>query len=243
MTIMDHNEAVRLQAAEKYLLAELPKEQHAAFEEHFFECSACAEEMKSTVAFMESSRQMVREGVSQTVPQAIDEKRLVPEVSYYRRWFRWIRPAFAVPVFAALLLFIGYQNGVTIPSLKLAASQTSSGEVAKSFPVLHLDPRGPEASPVQFSVGPQQGFDMDVDIASDSPSGFTCQILDKAGKVLIPFHVSAEEAKNTVRFHIPGGSLQPGKYRLVVFAGQAPVTKADDKNLTGQKSFTIEFVQ
>ncbi len=35
MNIMDHNEAVRLQAAEKYLLGELPKEQHAAFEEHF----------------------------------------------------------------------------------------------------------------------------------------------------------------------------------------------------------------
>jgi hypothetical protein len=239
MTIMDHREAVRLQAAEKYLLGELPKEQHAAFEEHFFDCSACAEEMKTTVAFMESSRQVVREGVLQVV----NEKGLVPATPKGGGWFGWLRPAFAVPVFAALLLFIGYQNGVTIPSLKLAASQTSTGEVAKSFPVLHLDPRGPEASPVQFSVGPQQGFDMDVDIASDSPSGFTCQILDKAGNVLIPFHVSAEEAKNTVRFHIPGGSLQPGKYHLVVFAGQAPDAKADDKNLTGQKSFTIEFVQ
>jgi hypothetical protein len=240
MTIMDHDEAVRLQAAEKYLLGELPKEQHAAFEEHYFECSACAEEMKTTVAFLESSRQMVREGVRQVV----DEKRLVPAVSNAGGWFGWLRPAFAVPVFAALLLFIGYQNGVTIPTLKLASSRTDSGEVAKSFPVLHLDPRGPEASPVQFSVGPQQGFDMDVDITKDSPTGFTCQILDKAGNVLIPFHVSAEEAKNTVRLHIPGGFLRPGKYRLAVFAGQAPASNSnrDDENLAGQKSFTIEFL-
>src|SRR5271168_4469013 len=105
MKIMDHNEAVRLQAAEKYLLGELPMEQHAAFEEHYFECSACAEEMKTTVAFMESSRQVVREGV----PQVIDEKRLVPATSRAGGWFGWLRPAFAVPVLAALLLFIGYQ--------------------------------------------------------------------------------------------------------------------------------------
>jgi|SRR5580704_5126161 hypothetical protein len=240
MTIMDHDEAVRLQAAEKYLLGELPKEQHAAFEEHYFECSACAEEMKTTVAFLGSSRQMVREGVRQVV----DDKRLVVENSKPGGWFGWLRPAFAVPVFAALLLFIGYQNGVTIPTLKLASSRTGSGEVAKSFPVLHLDPRGPEASPVQFSVGPQQGFDMDVDITGDSPTGFVCQILDKAGNVLIPFHVSAEEAKNTVRLHIPGGFLRPGKYRLAVFAGQAPASNSnrDDENLAGQKSFTIEFL-
>src|SRR5208282_6286166 len=106
MTNMDHNEAVRLQAAEKYLLGELPKEQHAAYEEHYFDCSACAEEIKTTVAFMESSRQAVREGV----PQVVDEKRLVPAPSRASGWFGWLRPAFAVPVFAALLLFIGYQN-------------------------------------------------------------------------------------------------------------------------------------
>ena len=53
---MDHNEAVRLQAAEKYLLGELPKEQHAAYEEHYFDCHACAEELKATVAFLESAR-------------------------------------------------------------------------------------------------------------------------------------------------------------------------------------------
>jgi hypothetical protein len=238
MTNMDHNEAVRLHAAEKYLLGELPKEQHAAFEEHYFDCSACAEEMKTTIAFMESARQVAHEEAL----QAIEDKRLAPVPPRSGGWFAWLRPAFAVPVFAALLLFIGYQNGVTIPSLKLASSQTGVGEVAKSFPVLHLDPRGPEASSVLFSVGPQQGFDMDVDITSDSTIGFTCQILDKAGNVLIPFHVSAEEAKNTVRFHIPGGSLRPGKYLFAVFAGQAPASKKDEGNLVGQKSFTVEFV-
>src|SRR5271169_5524368 len=129
MTNMDHNEAVRLQAAEKYLLGELPREQHAAFEEHFFDCSACAEEMKATAAFMESARQMSRAQASQTV----DIKGLVPAAPTTGGWFAWLRPAFAVPVLAALLLFIGYQNGVTIPRLKDSSSSQMGQIISSSF--------------------------------------------------------------------------------------------------------------
>ncbi len=237
MTIMDHNEAVRLQAAEKYLLGELPKEQHSAFEEHFFECSACAEEMKTTVAFMESSRQMVREGV----PQAVDEKRLVPAVSYYGRWFRWIRPAFAVPVFAALLLFIGYQNGVTIPSLKQASSRMAVAEVAQHFTLPALS-RGRGASePRTILVNPRKYFNLEVDMPSDTPTDYICQIRDAAGNVRHTVFVSAEEAKNTVEIKIPAGSLQPGKYDLVAFEGSTAATVVGEK--TPRQSFTIEFVQ
>src|SRR5580693_10222214 len=118
MTNMDHNEAVRLEAAEKYLLGELPKEQHAAFEEHYFDCPACAEEMKATIAFMESARQAAREDAR----QAVEEKKLAPVPPKNGGWFAWLRPAFAVPVLAALLLFVGYQNGVTIPRLKDSSS-------------------------------------------------------------------------------------------------------------------------
>jgi hypothetical protein len=237
---MDHNEAVRLQAAEKYLLGKLPKEQHAAYEEHYFDCFACAEEIKATVAFMEGSRQVVRE----RVPEGLGAKRFAPAIRTTGGWFGWIlRPAFALPVFAALLLFVTYQNSVTIPGLKQGSSHSAIGEVAKAFPVMHLDARGAETSPVKFSVGPEQGFDMDMDITGDSSAGFTCQIQDEVGNVLVPFRVSLEEAKKTVRYHILGGSLRPGKYKLVVFAGQAPTTKTDNAGAVGQKSFTVEFVQ
>ena len=76
MKIMDHEEAVRLQAAEKYLLGQLPKEQHAAYEEHYFDCSVCAEEIKATAAFIESARQVAHEQALQT----IDAKRLTPAI-------------------------------------------------------------------------------------------------------------------------------------------------------------------
>jgi hypothetical protein len=236
MTNMDHNEAVRLQAAEKYLLGELPREQHAAFEEHFFDCSACAEEMKATAAFMESARQVSRQQVS----EAVDIKGLVP-ASTTRGWFAWLRPAFAVPVFAALLLFIGYQNGVTIPNLKQASPGVVIGEGAKSFSLLSADSRGEGTSAPKIVVGSREDFRLEVDMPGNSLTGYSCQIQDESGKVLASFTVSSEEAKNTVTRIIRGGSLKPGRYTIAIFKGQTPA-QTDNQSAAAQKSFVIEFV-
>ncbi len=237
MNIMDHNEAVRLQAAEKYLLGELPKEQHAAFEEHFFDCPACAEEMKATAAFMEGARQVSRE----KVPEAVEVKGLVPASPTTRGWFAWLRPAFAVPVFAALLLFIGYQNGVTIPNLKQASPGVVIGEGAKSFSLLSADSRGEGTSAPKIAVGAREDFRLEVDMPGNSSTGYSCQIQDESGKVLASFTVSSEEAKNTVTRIIRGGSLKPGRYTIAIFKGQTPA-QTDNQSAAAQKSFVVEFV-
>jgi hypothetical protein len=238
MKIMDHNEAVRLQAAEKYLLGELPREQHAAYEEHYFECSACAEEIKATAAFMESVRQMAREEVR----QAIDEKRLVPAAPAAGGWFAWLRPAFAVPVFAALLLLIGYQNSVTIPGLQQSLARIPVAEVVKSFSVMSSASRGEGSSPQAIRVGAYEDWQLDVDPPGNSASGYVFQIQNESGRVLATFSVSAEVAKNTVPVKIRGGSLQPGKYALVIFKGQTPPAQSDNQSAAAKKPFVVEFV-
>jgi hypothetical protein len=238
MTNMDHNEAVRLQAAEKYLLGELPREQHAAFEEHFFDCSACAEEMKATAAFMEGARQVSREQVSETA----DIKGLVPDSSTTRGWLAWLRPAFAVPLFAALLLFIGYQNGITIPNLKQASTSVVIGEGANSFSLLSAGSRGEGTSAPKIAVGAREDFRLEVDMPGNSSTGYSCQIQDESGKVLASFTVSSEEAKNTVTRLIRGGSLKPGRYTIAIYRGQTTPAQTDNQSAAAQKSFVVEFV-
>ncbi len=235
---MDHNEAVRLQAAEKYLLGQLPKEQHAAYEEHYFDCSACAEDLKATVAFMENAHRVARE----EGPQTINDKRLVVETPSAAGWFRWLRPVFAIPIFAVLLLVIGYQNGITIPNLKQASSRTATAEIVKSFSLMSVGSRGEGSSFLPIKVGPQEDFILDVDMPGNSSSGYACQIKDASGKIRGSLSVSAEEAKNTVPIKIRGGSLQPGKYNLVIFAGQMPSAQTDRASAATQKAFSIEFV-
>jgi hypothetical protein len=238
MTIMDHNEAVRLQAAEKYLLGELPKEQHSAFEEHFFDCSACAEEMKTTVAFMESSRQVVREAV----PQVADEKRLVPVVSRYGGWLAWMRPAFAVPVFAALLLFIGYQNGVTIPNLKGNSSSQSAEIISSSF---HLagSVRGGDESATKLQVRSGESFLLNFDFTpARTFSEYSWQLLDQAGRAVKHGTIGGDKKYQTVSLPVIGGMETAGKYNLVFFGGADGNGQATNEKDVQRLTFTVEFL-
>ena len=44
---MDHETAVRLQAAERYLLDQFSPEERRGFEEHFFGCPECADQVRA----------------------------------------------------------------------------------------------------------------------------------------------------------------------------------------------------
>jgi hypothetical protein len=235
---MDHNEAVRLHAAEKYLLGELPKEKHAEYEEHYFDCSVCADEIKATAAFMEGARQVVRE----EVPEVAGARTVVPAAPAAGGWFAWLRPAFAVPVFAALLAFIGYQNAITIPGLQQALVRVPVAEVVKSFSLVSSAERGEGTSVPSIRVGRYEDWQLDVDPPGNSESGYVFQIQNEAGKVLASFNVSAELARNTVPVKIRGGSLQAGNYTLVIFRGQTPSALGDNRTAAAKKSFVVEFV-
>jgi len=53
---MDHNEALRLHAVEKYVLGELPPSLRDEFEEHLFECQECAQDVKAAAEFVDNVR-------------------------------------------------------------------------------------------------------------------------------------------------------------------------------------------
>jgi Putative zinc-finger len=241
MTNMDHNEAVRLQAAEKYLLGELPKEQHAAFEEHYFDCSACAEEMKAAAAFMESSRQVVRE----EAPQIIDQKRLVPASPARGGWFGWLRPAFAVPVFATLLLFIGYQNGVTITRLKDSSSSQMGQIISSSFQLRGSVRGGSEDGDATNKVRVRSGesFTLNFDFTpARTFSEYTWQLLDQAGKAVKHGTIGGDKKYQAVSLPVIGGVKSAGKYNLVFFgSADGNVQTANEKDVQ-RLTFTVEFL-
>jgi len=58
---MDHNEAVRMHAAEKYILGELSPVLREEYEEHFFACVACALEVKAAAAFVDNACDVLRQ--------------------------------------------------------------------------------------------------------------------------------------------------------------------------------------
>jgi hypothetical protein len=243
---MEHKEAVRLNAAEKYLLGEMPEVQRDEYEEHYFDCAACAEELKATVAFMETGRQVAREQV--LVPAAVAEptpyRAERPGDRETRKgFFAWFaQPAFAGAAFAALLLAVvlaGYQNTVTIPGLKHELVQAHTAEVFSSFPLVSDASRGEGTALPVFRVRPNEFFGLEADMPGNSNDGYQCQIQDASGRVRLSFTVSSEEAKSAVHVRVPANSLEPGKYTFLIFKGQ---TSGATASAVSRLPFSIEFL-
>src|SRR4051794_20714838 len=112
---MEHEAATANRAVERYILREMSAEERDSFEEHYFVCGECAEDVRHASAFVANAKGIWRGQASRDQPiEKTSEER--------RSWFWWLNPAWG-PAFAAVLLAItGYQSLVTVPALQRAAA-------------------------------------------------------------------------------------------------------------------------
>src|SRR6516225_2877917 len=207
---MDHAEAVRLNAAESYLSGELPEALREQFEEHYFDCFECANDLKSLDIFRTASRMVFKEEVvARKVPPRPEAERA--------GWFAWLRPLVAVPAIAALAAIVVFQNAVTIPALKQRPT-TAAEAYGSSFRVEGTT-RGKSISTV--SVRPNEGFALDFDfIPAQVFASYQGLLLDDADGSVLTFHLPGELANKEVHLAVPAGLLHAGKYSLVLSGGR-----------------------
>jgi hypothetical protein len=202
---MDHSEAVRSMATERYLLGELSPEVKEAFEEHFFDCQECALDVRAGAALIDAAKHQLAAPVP--VPAAAPARAR-------RDWFSWLRPVFAAPAFAALLLVVGYQNIATIPSLRSAARQPR----IVPWAMLHVGTRGGEPTPVV--ADPNSGATLVIDVPDAATySAFVFTLLDPQGKQFWTKTIKtsgAQDGEEPLSLVIPGLGLQPGSYALTI---------------------------
>ncbi len=66
---MEHQSAVELRFAERYLLGELSPDETASFEAHFFDCALCADEVRQGAQLVANLKAVLRETIhEQTIP-------------------------------------------------------------------------------------------------------------------------------------------------------------------------------
>src|SRR5215467_6189789 len=95
---MDHNYVIENHTAERYLLHELPEDVRDAYEDHFFNCFVCAEEIKSASDFMETARHVVQ---AQLVGQSYE---LPAHHSWvWGSWLNWRSMLQPIPAMACIL--------------------------------------------------------------------------------------------------------------------------------------------
>lgn len=203
---MDHSEALRTRAAERYLLNELAGEEKCAFEEHYFSCLECAEEVRCGATLAENLRQAAG---NVSVP-AFGANRIRARRSF---WSKQFLPELATAAVVLLGATVGYQNLVTIPRLRQEAS-SEAPQALTSVSLMSSVSRG-EGLPT-VKVGPREPFGLYLDIPPHPEfEAFLCEVRSGA-RVEFAIRISHKQANDTIHLLIPGGRLATGHYDLVV---------------------------
>jgi hypothetical protein len=224
---MDHQEAIRLKLNEQYLLGELSPEQRDEFEEHYFDCRECANDVRTGALFVQQSKILMRE------ERERESTRVPIPVPPAPPWLAWLRPVVAAPLLACLLAFLGFQNLVTIPKL----TQSNSATV---MPAAYIKIGTYSSEVADVTVRPGQGFLIDAHIPPDSTyTSYVAKFYNPAGKLETSLPISLASPSAVVRdqyfLRIPAARAS-GTYLLVV----AGVSATGDTKEVGRRSIEVK---
>jgi hypothetical protein len=219
---MDHDVVVREKMTEKYLLEELGAELRDEFEEHFFECSECALDVRLGSELVEQSKVLLKDNS--------EPRPVVRPIPPPRGWFAWLRPEFAVPAMAVLLVVIGFQT-VTLRQLSQKASQPQFLPAVS----LNLQTYGSNTAPLVMHQG--QGFLLNVIV----PPGhhfpaYRVDLSNPAGTIEASIPVK-DSADDTWPIGFPEANRQSGTYKLAVHG----ITASGQDVEVGSSSFEVRI--
>ena len=221
---MDHAEVIRRQMTERYLLNELGSPDRDEFEEHFFDCPACAADVHAGTLFVQQSRLVLAENAT------AEQRASVPGAAR-PSWLSWFRPVFALPATAVLLLVIGYQNTVTIPHL---SHQLNTPQVLP-FAAVNVGTYGSEAPAVLTHPG--EGFLVFVRIPPDAAFvRYTAELYDPERKLEWSIAFAPLTGQDEYPVQIPGKDWKAGRYALSV----SGVTAAGESKEIGNAQFEVQ---
>lgn len=217
---MDHNEAIRLMGAEQYLLNELSPELREQFEEHFFECTECANDVRAGALFIEQTKAIF------AADAAAPQREMEPSKPEKQSWWAWLRPSVAVPVFAMLLAVIAYQNWPSHPYPQvIQATYVNVGARGGSVP--------------SVSAGRDKGFLLRVSFPVDAKySSYSAKVFGPDEDVLWVLRLPIQQDQDTYFIQIPPGKYVEGTYSIAIFE-----TPADGGSVEiGRSSFELHIV-
>lgn len=132
---MQHEQALATKASERYLLGEMSEPERFEFEAHYFDCPACADDVRTGAALARGVKAVCAEDAALR-PRIGVVREVAP-----RGWLSWLSPAALVPSTAAVALgcLAAWQAFVVIPPLRWAGSPQALSPV-----VLRAAARGEE---------------------------------------------------------------------------------------------------
>jgi hypothetical protein len=147
-------------------------------------------------------------------------------------WFAWLRPAFAAPALALLLLVVGYQNLISFPRLKHAAG------LPQVLPLASLNVGTYAGDGPVVPVARGKGFVLFVRIPPDPAySRYTADLYDPAGKLEWSLTIPAVSSRDQWPVEVPAANRPAGTYTLAVRG----VTATGESRDVGRTSFQLQI--
>jgi hypothetical protein len=206
---MEHDLAVETQAVERYLLGEMPPEEREDFEEHYFTCAECAQDVRAAARFRANARELLR-----------NPEQFSPPEQEHRRGFSWWSFPSMAPVAASVLLLgvVVYQAGFEIPSLKRQAGPQAIAEGAEVV-TLRDTTRGSDGARIKQIPRGSGPVSLQFDIVSDEKQpSYECTIMDASGKVMTKSTIESPKGDEPAGIQLRREYFPPGRYRVEVRA-------------------------
>jgi hypothetical protein len=194
---MTHEQAVSTLASERYLLDEMAEPEREIFEEHYFACTACADDVRTGALMGDGARAgLLADSVSRVVP-------FQP-----RRWYQSTALPWAIA--ASLAVVAGYQTLVMVPG-----SRPLNEPLALTPITLRPASRGQEPG---ITIGKDSVVTLAVDTSASAPAGdLSYDLRTAAGAQVLSGQAGAPPAGAPLLLLVPARALKdPGGYVLSV---------------------------
>ena len=205
---MEHEQAMKTNAAERYLLGELAETEADSFEDHFFDCRACAEDIRQGALMLKAGRQVAIEDRQRDDKQRDYEPSrvatIVPIESHprARTWF---------PAAAAAMLIIG----IALPLLVQQWPPAKPRQI--EFVPLYLGGAARGVADENVVPAGHKNLLLQVDVASTTPfPSYVLTVRDERGKSIASKTVPAAQTEEPVPLLL---SELPARSYVVVIEG------------------------
>lgn len=203
---MEHTQALETHASDRYLLGQLSAAEADAFEEHYFECPVCAEDVRLGMSFLEGGRRLVHEPAAPiTAPPATAPA--LP-IASHPRWGKWIPAAAAAAVLALagnFVVLMRMQNAAPVPRMVAMSDHAFFEGLARDA-----------ADPIQPLILPKGSVaELSIELTPPRPfRRYEARVLRANNKVVATCPIAPQLLENTVRISLPDPG--PGTYSLVI---------------------------
>jgi hypothetical protein len=226
---MDHAEAIRSSATERYLLGELAEDQRLAYEEHYFGCAECAEDVKAGAAFVANAREVLKAEPPERTATILAR----PRPAGWRGLF------FPVPAGLAATLVVcagllAYQSLVVVPSLRREAEapqpvRSAFLTISRAEPRVVTVSRRDRKLALRLSGRADRAF----------PS-YRVELRDASGSVVEDGVVPAPPPGDEIEVLLSLSRLKPGAHVIVLAGLQAPGGPVTAPDLA-RYHFTLQY--